>query len=122
MHDLHKAMGSLFFYCSVLHAAAHVARWTLRLELSALSHSVGSSGTVALLLLVLSVAPMYRAGMFRRLFSCSFEIGHWLHLCAVPILIALCFHHANLRACSAVLLAVWGVDRSYLFVRRTRRI
>ena len=80
MHDLHKAMGSLFFCCSVLHAAAHVARWTLRLELSALSHSVGSSGTVALFLLVLSVAPMYRAGMFRRLFSCSFEIGHWLHL------------------------------------------
>ena len=80
VHELHRLAGILCFWGAIAHAAAHLVRWGLRggaaeLHLMLLRHVTGLSGSVALVLLVVAVLPMWRKRWFRRL---SFERRHWL--------------------------------------------
>ena len=131
VHDLHRVAGLAFLFASVLHAAAHLARWALRDATRQtqlrngdstgyhLTTATGMSGTVAVVLLLVSVIPMWR----RKLFSqTSFERRHLLHLIAVPMVISLCWHHPNLTVVFGFIGGLWSLDRTYLTLFKTTRV
>lgn len=124
-HELHRLVGMIFFCGSLVHTAAHFARWTLRggaLEcLRMLRFSAAISGVVATVLLVVAVLPMWRPQWFKRC-KLSFEQRHWLHLLCVPMGFVLCWHHSNIAYFCFALFGVWGMDRAYLFFVKTRRV
>lgn len=106
VHELHRLTGLVFLSGSVLHTIAHLIRWGLRdgaREFHAmLLHPTGISGVIAMLLLLVAVLPMWKPAWFRCC-KLSFEARHWMHLCVVPMGIALCWHHTNiLRFCIAL--------------------
>jgi len=127
VHELHVVAGKIVFWASIVHTLPHLARWGLRagsdeiIEMS-LVHKTGASGLAALLLLIVAVLPMWRLKCVQRCCNASFERRHWMHLCAIGMFVALLWHHPNLRVfCMAVLL-IWGCDRVYLVLTKTRRV
>ena len=133
LHDLHRVAGFTLFWGSLLHTASHLARWALRqvstenggFEASLgyhLTSRTGLSGLVALLMLIVSVLPMWLRTFFSKRFKLSFESRHFLHLMAVPTFATLCYHHPHVCVVCGVILGVWGLDRAYLFIFRTVRV
>jgi hypothetical protein len=125
MHELHRLVGIIFVSGAFVHTTAHLVRWYLRGGRSELHlmicHHTGLSGTIAILLLVIAVLPMWKPRWFRRC-KVSYETRHWLHLCVVPMGITLCWHHPNtLKFCFATY-TFWALDRAYLFFFKTRRL
>ena len=141
LHNLHRVVGIGCYYGSVVHTLAHLARWALRsIDRSGgsvsssgrsggahfiglmLIHPTGLSGLIAVTLLVLAVSSMHCREFVMKRLKLTYETRHLLHLLVAPMLVVLCWHHQNVAIFCAILLSVWLVDRTYLFLFKTIRV
>lgn len=134
VHDLHRLAGLAFAWASLIHTAAHLTRWALRQADSTKSISfedsigyhltspTGISGVFAIILLGISILPMWRAHFFSKTLKVSFERRHTLHLLVVPMMIVLCWHHLHVTVICGLLITYWAFDRIYLVLYKTIRV
>ena len=134
VHDLHRLAGLAFAWASLIHTAAHLTRWALRQADSTkpisfedsigyhLTSPTGISGVFAIVLLGISILPMWRAHFFSKTLKFSFERRHTLHLLVVPMMIVLCWHHLHVTVICGLLITYWAFDRIYLVLFKTIRV
>ena len=116
----HKIQGALFCGLGLLHTVGHLIRWGLRGELGWLGRSVGVSGIVAMVLLVVLIAPMFVGALKSRL---AFEVRIWVHKrLTLVLLFAMLVHSTRAFAVAAVFTGLWLADRTFMLLCRTFRL
>ena len=123
LHLAHKTQGLLFFVLAVLHTIGHLLRWGVRGESARMiSKSVGVSGIVALLVMVVIVASMALPALKRRW---SFELRINLHAGRIVeclLLAALLIHSTRAGLMTLLFMGVWFLDVLYMLLMRTWRL
>jgi hypothetical protein len=123
LHATHKQQGMLFFVLAVLHTVGHLIRWSLRAELGRMVlKTVGMSGIIAMLLMIVIVAPMAVEALKKRL---SFELRISLHagrMIELLLLATLLAHATRAGLITFSLAGIWMLDKLYMLLFKTYRL
>jgi NAD(P)H-flavin reductase len=119
-HQIHAYAGIAFFFASVVHGIAHIARY-LDEDLPELIYKSNSgwSGIIGLFFLLLIVIPMAFQSLRDKM---SYEIRKGLHFFAIPMLLVLMYHSALMFYVMLGIFAFFCVDYLLSLVFLTFRI
>ena len=124
LHELHVQFGYEIAILAILHVVAHLIRYGLHdptlLAIPAHHGAVTTlSGYFASILMVPIMLAFGSETIKRRL---SFEVRKSMHMLAIPMILALCFHHRRMLWTCSFLLVVYGLDWAFSNLFKTYRI